>query len=144
MELAFAFFADSAVVPPDGKVYVLGGGFSTLALGQLPGRANFAVVAGFRFGPADVRQTRAVELRFVDADGKLVLPAASLQFQSAGGQLQPGQEVSVSTVTFLQPMFVEPGTYTAEFWAEGRLLAGVHLHVEERTPPAAMAGGQPN
>src|SRR5437660_5065712 len=111
VELSFAFFADSAVVPPDGKLYVLGGEFSTLALVQLPGRANFAVVAGFRFGPADVSQTRSVELRFVDADGKLVLPAASLQFQSAGGQLPIGQEVSVSTVTFLQPMFGEPGTY---------------------------------
>lgn len=138
MELSFAFFADSAVVPPDGKLYVLGGGFSTLALPQLPGRAGFAVVAGFRFGPADVAQTRAVELRFVDADGKLVLPAASLQFQSAGGQLQPGQEVSVSTVTLLQPMFGEPGTYSAEFWGEGRLLSSVHLHVEERTPPQAV------
>lgn len=144
MELSFAFFADSAVVPPDGKVYVLGGGFSTLALAQLPGRAGFAVVAGFRFGPADVSQTRAVELRFVDADGKLVLPASSLQFQSAGGQLQAGQEVSVSTVTFLQPMFGEPGTYTAEFWAEGRLLSSIHLHVEERKPPAAAATGRPN
>ena len=145
MELSFAFFADSAVVPPDGKVYVLGGGFSTLALGQLPGRANFAVVAGFRFGPADVAQARAVELRFVDSEGKLVLPAASLQFQSAGGQLEPGQEVSVSTVTFLQPMFGEPGVYTAEFWADGRALSSVHLHVEERTPPVTGAPGlRPN
>jgi len=144
VELSFAFFADSAVVPPDGKLYVLGGGFSTLALAQLPGRANFAVVAGFRFGPADVSQTRSVELRFVDADGKLVLPAASLQFQSAGGQLPVGQEVSVSTVTFLQPMFGEPGTYSAEFWMEGRLLSSVHLNVEERKPPVAVPGDRPN
>ncbi len=144
MELSFAFFADSAVVPPDGKLYVLGGGFSTLALAQLPGRANFAVVAGFRFGPADVSQTRAVELRFVDADGKLVIPAASLQFQSAGGQLQAGQEVSVSTVTFLQPMFGEPGVYSAEFRLDGRLLATISLNVEERKLPAAVPGDRPN
>ena len=146
VELSFAFFADSAVVPPDGKLYVLGGGFTTLALGQLPGRASFAVVAGFRFGPADSSQTHAVELRFVDADGKLVLPAASLQFQSAGAALPVGQEVSVSTVTFLQPMFAEPGIYTAEFWSEGRLLMSVRLNVEERKPPVAAAtpGARPN
>ncbi|HKR99376.1 MAG TPA: hypothetical protein VJU79_07660 [Candidatus Dormibacteraeota bacterium] len=141
VELSFAFFADSAVVPPDGKLYVLGGGFTTLALGQLPGRANFAVVAGFRFGPADSSTTHAVELRFVDADGKLVLPAASLQFQSSGAPLPAGQEVSVSTVTFLQPMFAEPGTYAAEFWSDGRVLATVRLNVEERKPP--MGGPAP-
>lgn len=144
MELSFAFFADSAVVPPDGKVYVLGGGFSTLALPQLPSRAAFAVVAGFRFGPGDVGQTQQVELRLVDADGKLVIPAANLQFQSAGAKLEPGQEVSISTVTVLQPMFAEPGTYTAEFWAVGQRLAGVSLHVIDRQGPQAVPGARPN
>src|ERR1700737_783190 len=135
MELSFAFFADSAVVPPDGKVYVLGGGFSTLALPQLPGRAAFAVVAGFRFGAADVGQTQQVEVRLVDAEAKLVTPAANLQFQSQGGTLPAGQEISISTVTILQPMFGEPGTYTAEFWYEQVRLAGVNLHVMERQAP---------
>jgi hypothetical protein len=144
MELSFAFFADSAAVPPDGKVYVLGGGFSTLALPQLPGRAAFAVVAGFRFGPSDVGQTQQVELRLVDADGKLVIPAANLQFQSAGAKLEPGQEVSISTVTVLQPMFAEPGIYTAEFWAQARRLTGINLHVMERQAPPPVAGGRPN
>ncbi|MBV9101777.1 MAG: hypothetical protein JOZ46_01730 [Candidatus Dormibacteraeota bacterium] len=141
MQLSFALFADSAVVPPDGKAYVLGGGFSTLALAQLPGRAAFAVVAGFRFGPLDVGQTQQVELRFVDGDGKMVLPPANLQFQSQGARLEPGQEVSISTVTFLQPMFGEPGTYTAEFWHEAVRLAGIDLHVMER--PQQPAPTQP-
>ena len=144
MELSFAFFADSAVVPPDGKAYVLGGGFSTLALPQLPGQAAFAVVAGFRFGSGDVGQTRQVELRFVDADAKLVIPTANLQFQSQGAQLEPGQEVSISTVTILQPMFGEPGTYTAEFWHEGVRLAGVNMHVMERQAPPPVTGERPN
>ena len=144
MELSFAFFADSAVVPPDGKVYVLGGGFSTLQLPQLPGRAGFAVVAGFRFGAGDVGQTQQVELRLVDAEGKLVVPAANLQFQSQGAQLTSGQEVSVSTVTFLQPMFGEPGTYTVEFWYERVRLTGVDLHVIERQPPQPVPAERPN
>ena len=144
MELSFAFFADSAVVPPDGKVYVLGGGFSTLQLAQLPGRAGFAVVAGFRFGPGDVGQTQQVEVRLVDAEDKLVVPATNLQFQTQGTNLQPGQEVSLSTVTVLQPMFGEPGTYTVEFWHEESRLTGVHLHVIEREPPQPVPEGRPN
>jgi hypothetical protein len=144
VELSFAFFADSAVVPPDGKVYVLGGGFNTLQLAQLPGRAAFAVVAGFRFGPEDVGQTQQVEVRLVDSESKLVVPAANLQFQSQGATLEPGQEVSLPTVTFLQPMFGEPGVYTVEFWYEQVRLHGVDLHVIERQPPAPLPGTRPN
>jgi hypothetical protein len=144
VELSFAFFADSAVVPPDGKVYVLGGGFSTLQLAQLPGRAAFAVVAGFRFGPADLGQTQQVEVRLVDAENKLVVPAANLQFQAQGTQLEPGQEISLSTVTFLSPMFGEPGTYIVEFWYEQVRLHGINLHVVERQPPQPVPATRPN
>jgi hypothetical protein len=144
MELNFAFFADSAVVPPDGKLYVLGGGFSALSMAQLPGRVAFAVVAGFRFGAADVGQAHQVELRLLDDQGKLVIAPASLQFQSAGAKLVPGQEVSISTVTVFQPMFGEPGTYSVEFWTAGNRLGAVSLHVEERTPPAPVTGERPN
>ena len=144
MDLNFAFFADSAVVPPDGKVYVLGGGFSTLSMAQLPGRVAFAVVAGFRFAAGDIGQAHQVELRLIDAQGKLVIAPASLQFQSAGATLGPGQEVSISTVTVLQPMFGEPGLYTVEFWTGTTQLGTVKLHVEERTPPAPVPGDRPN
>lgn len=74
MDVAFAFLADSAVVPPDRKLYVLGGGFTTLTMPNLPGRATFAVVAGFRFTASDAKTVHAVEVRLVDAEGKLVLP----------------------------------------------------------------------
>lgn len=140
MDLSFAFFADSASVPPDGKVYVLGGGFSTLALPQLPGRAGFVVVAGFRFRPSEMGRTHLVELRFLDGDDKLVIPAATLQFQSAGPQPDADREVSISTVTFLSPMFGEPGVYRAEYWDGDHLLESVRLSVEEQPPQAAVPG----
>ncbi|MBV8193905.1 MAG: hypothetical protein JOY80_00100 [Candidatus Dormibacteraeota bacterium] len=144
MELSFAFFADAAVVPPDGKVYVLGGGFSALQLPQLPARAGFAVVAGFRFGPTDVGQPQQVEVRLIDGDGKLVIPAGNLQFQLQGATLTSGQELSVTTVTPLQPMFAEPGTYTVEFWYQQVRLSGVNLHVVERQPPQPPSPTRPN
>ena len=144
MELTFAFFADSAAVPPDGKFYVLGGGFSTLAMAQLPSRAVFAVVAGFRFSSPDAGQRHQVELRFTDADGRLVLPAATLQFQAQGSGPPPGQEVSVCTVSYLQPMLAEPGTYAAEYWFEERLLSAVRLQVVERTAPSPVSEVRPN
>jgi hypothetical protein len=149
MELDFALFADSAAVPPDGKVYILGGGFSTITLPQLPGRVTFAVVAGFRFGAADAGRTHQVELRFVDDGDKLVLPPVNLQFQSAGEPPPEGREITVSTVSFLSPMFGAPGGYHAEYWYGDRMLARVRMRVEEQqqaqpqVPPGAM-GPRPN
>jgi hypothetical protein len=142
MELDYAFFADTASVPPDRKLYVLGGGFSTISLPQIPGRATFAVVAGFRFGGADTGRTHQVELRFIDDGGKLVLPPANLQFQSAGPPPDQDIEITVPTVSYITPMFGEPGRYAAEFWSGDRLLAQVRLRVEAQAPGAA--GPTPN
>ncbi|HEV3124739.1 MAG TPA: hypothetical protein VG266_09205 [Candidatus Dormibacteraeota bacterium] len=137
MELEYAFFADTAAVPPDRKLYVLGGGFSTIALPHIPGQATFAVVAGFRFGEADVGKTHQVEMRFVDDAGKFVIPPVNLQFQSAGQVPASDVEISVPTVAYVNPTFGEPGRYAAEFWSGDRLLAQVRLRVEEQVQGAA-------
>ncbi|MGO8685669.1 MAG: DUF6941 family protein [Candidatus Dormibacteria bacterium] len=138
MDMAFAFLADHATVPPDGKLYVLGGGINMLMLPELPGRAVFDVVGGFRFNPTDTHSVHDVELRLNDADGKLVLPPATLRFQAAA-TVPPGQdEVLISTVTHMAPMFGDRGRYRAEFWSEGRMLAWVGVSVSTQ-PPAAPA-----
>lgn len=133
MDMAFAFLADHASVPPDGKLYVLGGGINFLGLAEIPGRAGFAVVGGFRFSPADSHAVHEVELRLLDADGKLVLPPSTLRFQAAAAIPPEQEEVLVSTVTYLAPMFGDPGRYRVEFWAAGRLLAwlGVTVRVQQ-------------
>jgi len=136
MDMAFAFLADHATVPPDGKLYVLGGGVNMLGIPEIPGRAGFDVVGGFRFSPADSGAVHAVELRLVDADGKLVLPPATLRFQAAAPIPPEQEEVLVSTVTHLAPMFGDPGRYRVEYWSDGRLLAWVGLTVTVQKQPA--------
>ena len=143
MEMSFAFFADAATVPADGKFYVLGGGFSALALASLPGMASFTVVAGFRFTAADAGTIHIVELRFVDNLSKLVLPPITMRFESAGPPPAGAGEVSVSTVSLLQPTLGEPGEYAAEFWHEGVLLHTVRLHVLEQQRPPTGPGSPP-
>lgn len=143
MELDYAFFADSAAAP-DRKLYVLGGGFSTVQLPEIPGRVGFAVCAGFRFTDADAGRTYEVELRFVDAGGKLVVPPATLQFQSAA--IPPGQdlEVTVPTISYLTPTFGEPGRYAAEYWLGDRMLTQVRLRVMEQERAPGTGGPLPN
>ena len=139
MELTFALFADHASVPPDGKLYILGGGFSGIMLPQLPGQAQIAVAAQFRFIAADAARPHTVELRLVDADGRLVLPPATLQFQASGPPPESDGEVTVPIVTQLAPMFGSPGHYAVEFWYEGRLLESLRLRVLEQ--PAQQPSG---
>ncbi len=139
--MAFALVADHASVPPDGKLYILGGGVNRLALPELPGRAAFDLVGGFRFTPLDATSVHSVEVRLLDADGKLVAPPVTLRFQAAA-DLPPGQEeMLVSTVTHLAPMFGEPGRYQAEYWCEGRMLAAVGVTVVAQ--PRPVSGPRP-
>jgi Family of unknown function (DUF6941) len=141
MDIDYAFFAETAAIPPDRKFYVLGGGLFHIGLPQIPGRATFCVVAGFRFGPDDVDQVRHVELRFVDAEGKLVIQPVEMNFQS--GSPPPGEELDIClpTVTYISPMFGEPGRYFAEYWMDGEMLARVRLRVQEHQPAPAVAPG---
>src|SRR3981081_4540924 len=103
MEIDYAFFAETAAVPPDRKFYVLGGGLFHIGLPQIPGRATFCIVAGFPF---------------VDGEGKLVIQPVEMNFQS--GPPPPGEELDIClpTVTYISPMFGEAGRYTAEYWGD--------------------------
>lgn len=133
MELDYAFFADSAAAP-DQKLYVLGGGFSTIQLPSLPGRVTFAVCAGFRFTAADAGRSYGVELRFVDEKDRLVIPPVTLSFQTPAAVPTPDFEATIPTISYLTPTFGEPGRYAAEYWMGDRVLARVRLSVAEHTP----------
>ena len=139
MEIDYAFFAETAAIPPDRKFYVLGGGLFHIGLPEIPGRATFCVVAGFRFGPEDADRVRHVELRFVDSEGRLVIQPVEMNFQS--GPPPPGEELDIClpTVTYISPMFGEAGRYVAEYWSEGEVLARVRLRVQEHQPVPAVA-----
>lgn len=145
MELDYALFADSAAAP-DRKLYLLGGGFSTVQLPSLPARLTFAVCAGFRFTSADSGKTYEVELRFVDEQDKLVIEPATLTFQSAPIAPDTDLEVTLPTITFISPTFGDVGRYQAQFWQGDRLLETVRLRVIEAQPPAAPGaqGPRPN
>ena len=139
MELDYAFFADSAAAP-DRKLYVLGGGFSTIQVPALPARLTFAVCAGFRFTSADSGRAYDIELRFVDEEAKLVIEPASLRFESAPIPPEADLEVTVPTITYISPTFGEAGRYAAEYWMGDRLLTAVRLRVIEQQPQPAAPG----
>jgi len=132
MKLSFCFLADAATVAPDGKAYVLGGGFSAITLVQIPGQAGFTVVSGYRLDAADLGRPHVVEVRLVDHLSRLVTPPAQLRFESRGEPPAGLAEVSASAVTPLQATIAEPGSYAVEFWYEGKLLESIGLQIVEQ------------
>jgi Family of unknown function (DUF6941) len=138
MEIDYAFFAEHAAIPPDRKFYVLGGGLFHIGLPQIPGRAAFFIVAGFRFGPEDAGRAHHVELRFVDSEGKLVIQPAEMNFQT--GAPPDGEELDICLpmVSYITPMFGDEGRYAAEYWSDGEMLARVRLRVQEQQPAPAV------
>jgi len=142
MDIDYIFLADHAVVPPDGKVYVNGGGITGLAVQQLPARVVFAVVGGFRFSVDDVGKTIRFEVRLVDADDKLVVPPLDLQFQLNGAPAPDGRDLTLPAVAYMSPMFATPGLYRVQVWHDGGLIHTIKLPVEEQQPPEQ--GARPN
>lgn len=144
MELIFAFLADHASLA-DGKLYVLGGGFSILQLAELPSRTTFASIAAFRFNAADAGRSHSVELRLADTAGKLHMAPQTLTFQMGAEPPPQGEDVTVPTATYMQPMFAEPGAYSVEYWYDGKMLESIRLSVRERQPQGpAPVGTRPN
>jgi hypothetical protein len=141
MEIDYAFFAETAAIPPDRKFYVLGGGLFHIGLPQIPGRATFCVVAGFRFGPDDAGHVHRVELRFVDSEGRLVIQPVEMNFQSGPPPTGEELDICLPTVTYISPMFGEEGRYFAEYWLEDQMLTRIRLRVQEHQPAPAVAPG---
>ena len=140
MKLSYCFLADAATVAPDGKAYVLGGGFSAITLVQIPGNATFTVVSGYRLEASELGRAHTIEVRLVDHLSKLVMPPSQLKFESRGTPPAGIAEVSASAVTPLTAMIAEPGSYAVEFWYEGRLLDSVGLQIVEQARLQATPG----
>ena len=144
MEMGYSFLADYAVVPPDGKVYAMGLGFDNLVFAELPAQGRFAVVAAFRLNAADIEARHEVELRLVDADGKLVVAPATLQLQVQinGPKPEGPTEVTLPTITYMTPTFDQAGVYNLEFWYQARILSSIRVNVHEQQ--AVAQGPRPN
>ena len=132
MELQFAFLAESATVPPDRKFYVLGGGFSAVALASFPARIGFAAVSGWRVTGSDAGQRHELEARFVDSAGGLVVPKVPMLFQFPPEAPPPEREVIVPAVTFFSPMISEKGGYQVQYWFGGTQVGSVGLYIDEQ------------
>lgn len=147
MEVAFALLADQAVVPPDGKFYILGGGFDQLSPPELPGRVAFVVVAAFRFQRAEVvnaADPAVVEVRLVDGQGKLVMAPSTVSVPPETPFPAEADEILLKTTLPIVAMVGSPGRYAIEFVQKGTIVHRIPIPVVERSQIAPAVGPRPN
>jgi hypothetical protein len=71
MELRFVFFANAAETGPDGRFFVLGGGFDTIIVPATPIiMPSLAVIAQVAFSADEAGQSRMIRISISDPNGE--------------------------------------------------------------------------
>src|ERR1700730_19299265 len=84
MRSLVAFLADSAIAHPDGKFYVLGGGFDTVVAAQFPSVVSqFSVVNKVEFSEEDLEHPHLLQINVTDEQGIALEPIMKSPFVPA-------------------------------------------------------------
>ena len=74
MRLDWALLANAAEAPPNGLVYILGGGFDTLIRDQFPTPFGGVIVLRLQTTRLETERAHRVEVHCTDEDGKPFVP----------------------------------------------------------------------
>jgi hypothetical protein len=145
MKLQFAFLADFALAHPDGKIYVLGGGFDTIFASELPVRhPHLALVMNLQFAPTETGRTYAIEVRPQDSGGEPFLAATTIQATPQRNLQAPSAPVTFQSVLNYQGVQLRaPGEHKFSIVVDGQELVAVPLRVT-KIVAADAASGRPN
>lgn len=145
LELRIFTLADHAVVPPDGKLYMNGGGVDRMGLQQIPGGLGpLSLAIRVRVPWRMTSDTMPLLVRVLDADRNPVGPDPLVQAQVEVGRppgLRPGDELGVNLVVPLTGFPVQSeGTLYFHVTAAEQLLGVLPLKVQKllagQLPPA--------
>ena len=133
MRLAAAFLADSAQVQR-GKLYVLGGGFSTITVRKVPAvHRQMSLVLLVEVEPDEWGQDLDLGIRLVDEDGKqLGVDAKGKLRVGEAIQVRPGDSATLPMVSnFVNLAFPEAKGYSFIVTHDESELARVRFRVIE-------------
>jgi hypothetical protein len=145
MKLQFAFLADFALAHPDGKIYVLGGGFDTIYASVLPARhPHLSLVMNFEFAPNETGRTYAIEIRPQDSTGAPFLQVTTIEASPQRNLQGPTSPVTFQSVLNFQGVQLRTaGEHTFSIVVDGQELASVPLRVTKIAATDA-SGRRPN
>ena len=131
MRALFAMLADVAVGPPDGKVYILGGGVEILKPPVLPFvLPNISFVTKIEFTPAETGRLRVIEVVPLDSDGRPLGPPVRVEVTPQRNPEYPGLPVSAQLIFNIRDLPIERAQSLAfAVLVDGHEVASVPLHI---------------
>lgn len=121
MELISLILCDSANVLADGRFNLLGGGVDQVRANQYPASGHLTVVVRIEVSPTEVGLHR-VNLRFVNADGREVIPPINAELNVDSGVR------FVNLVLGLQDfVYPAPGLYSVRIVLDNQDVGGAPI-----------------
>jgi hypothetical protein len=135
VEVEYAFLADAADAPPNGKLYVLGAGIDHIYAQRFPAvHATMTVVVKLAVHPSECGVPRTMTIDLWDSDAHPVGVHVEHPFQAQRNELRPGSMVYVQLVLNLVGLrFESPGDYSFEVMVDGSHKKSIPLTLIEQS-----------
>jgi|SRR5579884_1031506 hypothetical protein len=129
MQLAYAITASAAEVTPDGRLWLLGGDFDTLAAPNFPAtHPAMALVVKLRAQPAECDREHQLVVDLIDSDGREQIHRIEMAFQPR--QAAPGKRIGVNLVMNIVALqFPKPDDYSFHILVDDEEVGVVPLSV---------------
>jgi hypothetical protein len=132
MDIEFAFLADAAQVPPDGKLYVLGGNVDRIHAQQFPTtHPSMTLVMKVQMHASECNRPHQLQIDLWDSQGNPLLdPSISAEIGLAPDPDDPtGPSSLLIPVNMMGLQFPRPGLYEFHIVMNGRHLKTVPLRM---------------
>ena len=132
MEVDALILADAVSAPPDGKIYVHGGGFSRYEIPRLPAPIPLGVWIRIRVEDADIDKPHSIEVTLLGPAGVPNIPPIAVEAvpPSEGMEaLAEGEERFLNLALQLPAVAVRDGLYHLQLQIDGELAREVPLPV---------------
>ena len=127
-EIEWLILADGAEVV-NGKLYMLGGGWDRITVGNLPWPQHMAIAVAIRVPWMDTNRQTPIEIELTDGDGASLAKAQGGFVVGRPAQAAPGQPLRSQVVLNINVAFPKLGTYSVV----------CRLHTSERSFPFEVA-----
>jgi hypothetical protein len=141
VQLDFLLLADGAQVV-NGKLYLLGGGFDRVGLGQFPGSASFDLALGILIGYNETNLSHEFQLSLEDDDNQVVLGPVGGQFEMGRPPgLKPAQAQRFMVAVRGPFLLPRPGGYHWVATLDGERAGQVNFWADPMAAGSRPAGG---
>ncbi len=145
--IAFAFLADFALAHPDGKFYVVGGGFDALFGTAFPiVHSQLSLTVKVEFKPTECDRQHVIEVVALNADGVPFMPTWKMDVLPRKNAAEPTVSVGIQVVLNIQGLKLEKaGDYAFSILIDGEERESVPLRVRQLPEgvPWVSAPGRP-